>query len=246
MTLEEMENFNMYDQLSKALKRLQETLDKIASSLDLDNLKLGMDNQLKVIKEISKCGFLIPRNVDVETQNKIFNYKNNKELEKVYLNFFNGNNKKELKNLKARFYDYDILKEYRKPYKQAYFNYNHKNYYSSCILLTSLLEGLIRDYSNIPPKDNNLSGCLNSNLHSKYSNKYTLLFQDKTGISKFIENYYISINENNINNKNYFNRNVLMHGLEFNRFKEIDVLKLFNIIDILNSLLLIDNNEVDE
>ena len=246
MTLEEMENFNIDEHLAKALKSFQETLNKIASNFDLNNLKLGMDNQLKVIKEISKYGFLIPRNIDVETQKKIFNYKNNKELENEYINFFNTNNKKELINLKTRFYEYDRLKKYRKPYKQAYFNYNHSNYYASCILLTSLLEGLIREYSNISLKDNNLSGCLNSNLNSKYKNRYTLLFQDKTGISKFIENYYSRINENDINNKNYFNRNVLMHGLEFNRFKEIDVIKLFNIIDILNSLILINVNEVNE
>ena len=37
-----------------------------------------------------------------------------------------------------------------------------------------------------------------------------------------------------------------MHGLEFNRYKEIDAIKLFNVIDILNKLLLIDSHEVDE
>ncbi len=35
-----------------------------------------------------------------------------------------------------------------------------------------------------------------------------------------------------------------MHGLEFQRFRKIDAIKLFNIIDILNNLLLVRNYEV--
>ena len=246
MTLEKLENFKIDEHLAKALKSLQEKLNKIASNFDINKLKNGMENQIKVIKRISKYGFLIPSNADIEIQKKIFNCKDNSELEMIYLKFFNSNNKKELINLKTNFYNHDVLNNFRKIYKQAYFNFNCKNYYASCIVLTSLLEGLIRKYASVPMKNNNLSGRLNANLNSKYSDKYTVLFQDKTGISKFIENYYISISEDDINDENYFNRNALMHGLEFNRYKKIDAIKLFNVIDILNSLLLIDNYEVNE
>jgi hypothetical protein len=243
--IEELDNLAIDEHLSNDLKKIQETLDRISLNIDFNSIKQNMDNQLKIIKKISKDGYIIPSNIDTKTQKEIFRCKNKLELEKIYLKFFTTNNKKELKKLKREFYKYDEIKNFRKPYSQAYFNFNHKNYYTSCILLTSLLEGLIRKYISISIKKNNISGDLNLNLNHKYRNKYTLLFQDKTGISKFIENYYLSINEENIDSSNYFNRNVLMHGLEFERYKKIDAIKLFNIIDILNNLLLLENYEVE-
>ena len=249
MTLEDLNNFKIDENLSRALKELQVTLNRITASIEtsrinidlsIDKIKNGMENQLKVVKKISKYGFLIPNNIDKKTQAEIFNYRDKLELENIYLKFFKKNNQKELRCLKSNFYNSSKLNRFRKIYGQAYFNFNHKNYYTACILLTAILEGLIRKYSNITKKEKNVSTYLDRILDNKYKNKYTLLFQDKTGIREFMHNYYKSVNAADINETNYFNRNVLMHGLEFNRYKEVDAIKLFNVIDILNNLLIID------
>lgn len=171
-------------------------------------------------------------------QHAILNCKKSKDLEKLYLKFFLGNKKKELKKLKNEFYCQDEISEYKRPYSQAYFNFNHKKYYTSCILLTALLEGLIRKYAELTKEDKNISGQINKKLNNKYNNKDMLIFQDKTGLCKFLEKYYSSMKNRKINKDNYLNRNVLMHGIEFDKYREIDAIKLFNVIDIINSLLL--------
>lgn len=238
MNLNELENFDMMEHLSKALMSIQETLNKITINFDVEKLKDSMDQQLTIIKKISKDGYITPRCMDVDNQTKFFNCRYNKERKEIFTNFFIKNKEEALIGLKKEFYSYKELFYYRKPYAQAYFNFNHCNYYACCILLTALLEGLIRKYADISSKDKNIMGKLNQYLNKKYKNRYTLLFQDKTGIKNFIEIFYASIDEKCINNKNYFNRNVLMHGLEYNRFNKTDAIKLFNVIDILNGLLL--------
>ncbi len=239
----------MYDsenskELADAVKDIQDILNKIKSKIDAEDIKDNMSNQLVIIKKMSKLGFIIPTNVDLSMQSKLFTCANEKEWEKLFIKFFLNNNQKELLRINREFNSYIELESFKIPYNEAYFNFTNEKYFSSCLILTSLLEGLIRNYLNIPTKDNNISGYLNGDLNKKYEEKYTILFQDKTGMSKFIENYYLSVDANKINDQNYFNRNVLMHGLEFQRFKEIDAIKLFNVIDILNNLLLARNYEV--
>ena len=239
-----MFDFKNLKELADAVKDIQVTLNKIKIKIDVKCIKENMNNQLVVIKKMSKLGFVIPTNVDLSMQKKIFTYTNENELEKLFTEFFLNNNQKELLRINGEFNSYSELENFKNPYNEACFNFTNEKYFSSCLILTALLEGLIRNYLNIPTKDNNISGYLNGNLNKKYKDKYTILFQDKTGISKFIENYYLSIDANKINSQNYFNRNVLMHGLEFQRFRKIDAIKLFNIIDILNNLLLVRNYEV--
>lgn len=217
---------------------IQEVLKKMQINFDEKKIIANMDEQLCIIKQIAKLGFIIPRNVDLDIQNKILNYSDKNELEKLFINFFLGNKKKELIRIKKTFNNYKEMENFKKAYNQAYFNFEHKKYFSACLILTLVLEGVIRYYSNIPNKDDNIHGLLNKNLNTKYKEKYTILFQDKTGISKFICDYFSSTGGNKINSQNYFNRNILMHGLEFKRFKKIDAIKLFNVIDVLNNLFL--------
>ena len=239
-----MYDFEKLKELADAVKDIQDILNKIKSKIDAEDIKDNMSNQLVIIKKMSKLGFIIPTNVDLSMQSKFFTCANEKEWEKLFIEFFLNNNQNELLRINREFNSYIELENYKIPYNEAYFNFTNEKYFSSCLILTSLLEGLIRNYLNIPTKDNNISGYLNGDLNKKYKDKYTILFQDKTGMSKFIENYYLPVDANKINGQNYFNRNVLMHGLEFQRFKEIDAIKLFNVIDILNNLLLVRNYEV--
>ena len=232
MNINSAEEIHIDENLKNSIKQLFNLINnKIEYYAD--------DKKLEFVKKTSKYGFLIPLEFGANECRMWFNCKDSREVENIFLNFF-VKSKKQLNKLKQRFNNSREIKEYTKVYNQAYYNYNKKKYYSSCIVLTSILEGLIRYYAKIPSneKTKNVRGKINKKLSEKYKDKHTIIFQDKTGISKFIEKFYSSINSCDINNCNYFNRNVLMHGLNFEKFKKIDALKLFNAIDILNNLMI--------
>ena len=167
-----------------------------------------------------------------------------KRLENKLIDFFTKDRQRQLTKIKEKFNNKEELKQFKEIYSQAYYNYNNKYYYSSGIALTAIYEGLIRTYTNILPNESKKNVKeLNGKLDKKYKNKYSIIFQDKIGIIQFNEKFFSKIKDCNINNDNYFNRNVLMHGLNFENFKKVDALKLFNAIDILNNLM-IDDYEV--
>ena len=84
MNLNELENFDMMEHLSKALMSIQETLNKITINFDVEKLKDSMDQQLTIIKKISKDGYITPRCMDVDNQTKFFNCRYNKERKREF------------------------------------------------------------------------------------------------------------------------------------------------------------------
>ncbi len=212
----------------------------------VEKFKANMKEQLKFIKKFSRYGFLIPLEFDTEECKYWYSCTRNKELEDILIKFFSKNKQEQLIKIKKRFDNNKELENFKKIYNQAYYNYNNKKYYSSCIVLTSLFEGLIRYYAKtFFNKQINSVSEINGELGIRYKNKYTIIFQNKNGLANFIDEFFISVNQENIKNDNYFNRNVLMHGLNFDKFRRIDVIKLFNIIDILNSLIIENYEEIE-
>lgn len=239
MNLNEVEKLYIDEDLKNSIKKLSDLINNVKIDINTEKIKGNMDEQLKIVKSISKYGFLMPLEFGSDECEHWMNYTNKKELEEILINFFIKNKQKHLIKLKKKFNNKQELDKYKKVYNQAYYSYNKKKYYSSCIILTAILEGLIRNYAELSVNGKyNVSGSINRELNKKYKNKYSIGFQDKTGISVFIESYFSSIKVHDINNNNYFKRNVLMHGLDFKRFKRIDAIKLFNIIDIFNNLML--------
>lgn len=219
-------------------------LKELKLLIDVGKVKLPSEQQikdtLKKVKKLSKTGWLLPND---ENSKEHWDFLNNsddvKKLDRLFNLYFSKKNiinnmlERLESNLKCtKFYD---------VFHQAIFLYKNNMYSGSTLLLTSIYEGIIRE--NIDYIDsNNVSANVNGFLNSKYQNNKLIIFQDRESIKIFTEKYFETIDFCNINESNYFNRNVILHGVEYDRIEKKDSLKLLNALDILCTLLIENKN----
>lgn len=195
---------------------------------------------LKKVKNLSKTCWLLPNEENSKEHWEFLN--NSDDIEKLD-RFFNiyFSKKKIINNMLERLESNLKCTKFYDIFQQAIFLYKNNMYSGSTLLLTTIYEGIIRE--NVSYIDsNNVSANINSFLNAKYKNNKLIIFQDKEGIKTFTEKYFETINFCNINETNYFNRNVILHGVEYDRIVKKDNLKLLNALDVL-CILLIENKK---
>jgi len=231
-------NSNIFDFDDTFLKRLE-------SLIDVGKLELPSDEQikdtLKKVKKLSKTGWLLPNEENSDEHwNFINNSDNIKKLDRLFDSYFSKKNiiNNMLKRLKSNLKN----TKFYNIFKQAEFLYKNDMYSGSTLLLTTIYEGVIRDNINYIDS-NNVSANVNNFLNNKYQNNKLIIYQDREGIKIFTEEYFETMDFNNIDESNYFNRNVLLHGVEYDRIEKKDVLKLLNALDVLCTLL-IENKKI--
>lgn len=216
-----------------------EILKKIKLLVDIDKFELPTDEQIKkVLKKIVRLankGWLLPSNETIDDHQKFLNNIDNQEkLNNLFIEYFKRDNN--LQRIIDKFNASKIRTDLKDLYNQAIYLYNNHMFAGSVIILFALYEALIREQINYEDK-NGVSANINSYLGKNYTNKKTIIFQDRKGIGVFTEKIFSNVDFNRIDDSNYFNRNVILHGIEYKRITEIDVLKMLNAIDILKDLI---------
>lgn len=162
---------------------------------------------------------------NIDNQEKLNNlfieyFKRDNNLQKTIDKFNTGKRRSDLKDL----------------YNQALFLYNNHMFSGAVTILFALYEALIREQINYEDK-NSVSSNINYYLSKKYTDKRTIIFQDRKEIGAFTEKIFSKVDFDKIDDSNYFNRNVILHEMDYKRITEIDVLKMLNAIDILEDLI---------
>lgn len=190
---------------------------------------------LKKIEKLANTGWLLPTNETVEDHwNFLNNTDNSEELNRLFVEYFNRDNN--IQRIIDKFNEDRNQTNLKEIYNQAVYLYNNQMYAGAVIILCALYESLIREQINYVD-EKSVSSNVNSYLSKRYTDKMTLIFQDRKGIGNFTEKFFSKIDYDKIDDTNYFNRNVILHGIEYKRISEIDVLKLLNAIDVLNGLI---------
>lgn len=216
-------------------------IKKLQSLIDMGKLQVPSETEiketLKKIKELAKTGWVLPIE---ETSEEHWNFLNNRndivKLGDLFRYYFNNDDCKKFNNLTERFLENKSINKFKSLYEQALSLFKNKFYSGSLIILSVIYEGLIRDF--IEYNDNtNVSSNINKFLNDMHKNKITIIFQDREAIKIFTEEFFKKPDFNNVNDSNYFNRNILLHGIDYTYVTDLDVIKLFNAIDVLVSLM---------
>lgn len=216
-------------------------IQKFQSLIDMDELQVPSETEiketLKRIKELAKTGWVLPNEETLEEHWKFLNNRNDiVKLDDLFRHYFNDDDCKKINNLNERFLENKNLKKFKGLYEQALCLFKNKSYSGSLIILSVIYEGIIRNFMQY--NDNTgVSSNINKCLNGMYQNKITIIFQDREAIKIFTEEFFKKLDFNNVNDSNYFNRNILLHGIDYTYVTDLDVIKLFNAIDVLVSLI---------
>lgn len=216
-------------------------IQKFQSLIDMDELQAPSETEiketLKRIKELAKTGWVLPNEETPEEHWKFINNRNDiVKLDALFRHYFTDDDCKKINNLNERFLEDENLKKFKGLYEQALFLLKNKFYSGSLIILSVIYEGIIRNFMQY--NDNTgVSSNINKFLNDMYQNKITIIFQDREAIKIFTEEFFKKPDFNNVNDSNYFNRNILLHGIDYTYVTDLDVIKLFNAIDVLVSLI---------
>ena len=216
-------------------------IQRIQSLIDMGKLQVPSGTEiketLKKIKELAKTGWVLPNE---ETSEEHWNFLNNRnnivKLDDLFRHYFNDDDCKKINNLNERFLENKSINKFKSLYEQALSLFKNKSYSGSLIILSVIYEGIIRyfiQYNDNTAVSSNINNCLNA----MYKNKITIIFQDREAIKTFTEEFFKKTDFNNVNDSNYFNRNILLHGIDYTYVTDLDVIKLFNAIDVLISLI---------
>lgn len=216
-------------------------IQKFQSLIDVGKLQVPSEPEiqetLKKIKELAKTGWMLPIE---ETPEEHWEFLNNRhdivKLDDLFRHYFNDDDCKKINNLYERILENKSINKFKSLYEQALFLFKNKFYSGSLIILSVIYEGIIRNF--IQYNDNTgVSSNINKCLNDMYKNKITIIFQDREAIKIFTEEFFKKTDFNNVNDSNYFNRNILLHGIDYTYVTNLDVIKLFNAIDVLVSLI---------
>lgn len=216
-------------------------IKKLQSLIDIGKLQVPIETEvketLKKIKELAKTGWVLPIEETSEEHWEFLNNRNDTvKLGDLFRYYFNNDDCKKFNNLTERFLKNKSINKFKSLYEQALFLFKNKSYSGSLIILSVIYEGLIRNL--IQYNDNtDVSSNISKSLNDKYINKITISFQDREAIKIFTEDFFKKPDFNNVNDSNYFNRNILLHGIDYFYVTDLDVIKLFNAIDVLVSLI---------
>lgn len=216
-------------------------IKKLQSLIDIGKLQFPIETEvketLKKIKELAKTGWVLPIEETSEEHWEFLNNRNDTvKLGDLFRYYFNNDDCKKFNNLTERFLKNKSINKFKSLYEQALFLFKNKSYSGSLVILSVIYEGLIRNL--IQYNDNtDVSSNISKSLNDKYINKITISFQDREAIKIFTENFFKKTDFNNVNDSNYFNRNILLHGIDYTYVTDLDVIKLFNAIDVLVSLI---------
>lgn len=216
-------------------------IKKLQSIIDIGKLQVPIETEvkktLKKIKELAKTGWVLPIEETSEEHWEFLNNRNDTvKLGDLFRYYFNNDDCKRFNNLTERFLKNKSINKFKSLYEQALFLFKNKSYSGSLVILSVIYEGLIRNL--IQYNDNtDVSSNVSKSLNDKYINKITISFQDREAIKIFTENFFQKTDFNNVNASNYFNRNILLHGIDYTYVTDLDVIKLFNAIDVLVSLI---------
>lgn len=207
--------------------------------MNIDKFELPTDEQikntLKKITRLANMGWLLPSNENIDDHRKFLNNIDNQEkLNSLFIEYFKRENN--LQKIMDKFNASKIKTDLKDLYNQAVYLYNNHMFAGAVTILFVLYEALIREQINYEDKSG-VSVNINFYLGKKYTNKKTIIFQDRKGIGVFTEKIFSKVDFNRIDDSNYFNRNVILHGIDYKRITEIDVLKMLNAIDILKNLI---------
>ena len=216
-------------------------IQRIQSLIDMGKLQVPSGTEiketLKKIKELAKTGWVLPNE---ETSEEHWNFLNNRndivKLDDLFRHYFNDDDCKKINNLNERFLENKSINKFKSLYEQALSLFKNKSYSGSLIILSVIYEGIIRyfiQYNDNTAVSSNINNCLNA----MYKNKITIIFQDREAIKTFTEEFFKKTDFNNVNDSNYFNRNILLHVIDYTYVTDLDVIKLFNAIDVLISLI---------
>ena len=216
-------------------------IKKLQSLIDMDKLQVPSETEikgtLKKIKELAKTGWVLPIEETSEEHWKFLDNRNDiVKLDDLFRYYFNNDDCKKFNNLTERFLKNKSINKFKSLYEQALFLFKNKSYSGSLIILSVIYEGLIRNF--IQYNDNtNVSSNINKCLNDMYKNEITIIFQDREAIKIFTEDFFKKPDFNNVNDSNYFNRNILLHGIDYTYVTDLDVIKKLNAIDVLVSLI---------
>ena len=228
-------NSNILDFDDGFLKKLESLVGKFELPSE-EQIK----DTLKKIKKLSKTGLLLPNDENSnEHWDFINNYDNIEKLDRLFESYFSKKNV--ISNIIERLESNLKSTKFYNVFKQAVFLYKNNMYSGSTLLLTTIYEGVIRDNINYLDS-NNVSANINNFLNNKYQNNKLIIYQDREAIKIFTKEYFETMDFNNIDGTTYFNRNVILHGVEYDRIEKKDVLKLLNALDVLCTLLIENKN----
>ncbi|MGM9882061.1 MAG: hypothetical protein ACI31S_04390 [Bacilli bacterium] len=216
-----------------------EFLEKIKLLIELNKFELPSNEQIKIvlkkIEKLANAGWLLPSYETSDEHWKFLNNIDNQEkLNNLFIEYFKRDNN--LQKTIDKFNTGKRRSDLKDLYNQALFLYNNHMFSGAVTILFALYEALIREQINYEDK-NSVSSNINYYLSKKYTDKRTIIFQDRKGIGAFTEKIFSKVDFDKIDDSNYFNRNVILHGMDYKRITEIDVLKMLNAIDILEDLI---------
>lgn len=220
-------------------KSSNEYIRKFDILLNNSKLKFPQEENFKSalnkIKQLAKKGYLLPNDETMEDHwNFLRNIDNEAKLNELFINYFECDNNFE--KLIERFNNNEAMNKFYDLYNQAIHLLEKEMFSGSLIILSVLYEGTVREFVNYAD-GSDVSSNINSFLNKKYTNKNRLIYQDREEIKIFTKIFFKKVNFDNMLTSDYFNRNVLLHGIDYSKISKVDVLKILNAIDILIFLL---------
>lgn len=228
-----------FQNVDEIIKFDREVFEKLRTIFDEINANVPSDKEvketLKKIEKLADTGWLLP---GYETSDDHWKFLNNidniDKLNDLFMEYFQRDNN--FQRTIDKFNEERNVTKFKDLYNQAIYLYNNHMYAGALIILTTIYEGLIREQINYIDSSN-VTGNINRYLNNRYTNKKTIVFQDRQGIKRFTENFFAEVDFKVIDDCNYFNRHVILHGVEYNKISKVDVLKMLNAIDVLDGLI---------
>lgn len=228
-----------YNNILENLKKLLDSLklfptEEMKKEIYQNNKRLG--------KFCGKNNWTIPLTLSGEENQELISIleeENSKKLDKLFIEHLTRNEEENLKVIKMNFRNSEITKRYIKPYNQAFRAYNKQMYLSAVMILIAIFEGIVSYYMFNNKNETCVLNNVNSYLNKKYTDKNLFItYQNKETMKSFIDSLFETVNFENVDNIQPFNRHLIMHGRNLNKIGKKEVLQMFSVLD--NLLMLIN------
>lgn len=190
---------------------------------------------IELCKRCGKLGWVMPSYIEDEDYIELKKINTDDELSDFFLEYYSKNNYENILKFKQNFFEVHSIDKFHKIYLEAYDAFEQKFFIASTITLIALFEGICVEIIFKQENVKNTLGSINNYLNRKYTEKTDITYGDRESLKEFVKILYRSIDFNSYTNE--FNRNLIMHGRNFENICEKHCFQMFSAIDLLITLI---------